>query len=68
MFDKAVHIPKFIIAAHATDSPARIAATEATLLETDLETIGAVQYKLSVGRGAQMKIHKDVEERDAENF
>lgn len=53
-----------MIVAHVANSLARITTTQAALLESDLEIIDAVSYKLLVERGTQMTRHKDVEAKD----
>lgn len=68
MSDKLVHIPKRKIVAHLTDSPAGIVATETALLETNPQTVGAVQYKLLIHRDTQMTRLKDVEPKDGQKF
>lgn len=50
--------------AHVTDSLAHIIATEAALLESVSETIGAVHYERLVERDTQMTGNKYVKARD----
>lgn len=59
--NKPVQLPKRMIAVHVRNSPAHVIATEAALLETDSEKVGAVHYEPSVDEDIQMTSHKVVE-------
>lgn len=57
-----------MIVAYAANSPTLVVATEAALLENDLETIVAVHYKWSEDGDIPMTRHKDVKAKNRQLF
>lgn len=67
MSNEAVHVPKGMIMAHVTDSPANIIATKFALPGHDPKTIDALHCKPSVDKDTQTSRHKDVKAKDGHN-
>lgn len=67
VLNKPVHVPKRMTVVHVMNNPALFIATEATILGTGIEIIGAVQYKPSVDRDTLKTRHEDVEAKQGYN-
>lgn len=53
--NKPVYVPKRVLAAHVTDSPAPVIAIRGALYGTVVRIIGAVHHKRSIDRVTQVK-------------
>lgn len=62
--NKLVHVPNRMSVAYEPDSLRWIIATEAALLETNPDTIGAVHYRPLVNKATQITRHEDAKPRD----
>lgn len=66
--NKLVNLPKRMIVAHVADSPTDFITTEAALLVSDPEIVGALHYNPAVDRDTEMTRLKDEEAKDDHNL